>query len=167
MNPSVFVYPVAPEDGTGVTFWLNYYENCYVIKGGIMEKETIPFGRAMDMKVAFCNAIAIDFSQAKRIIWVSGQLAFDENEKFVGKDDIGAQTEQCIKNIESALKKLGGSLDDVVQVTVFVTEMSGLRLIHEVRLRYFKEPYPTSTLVEVKGFVNPDALIEINAVAVL
>ena len=40
-----------------------------------------------------------------------------------------------------------------------------LKTIHDVRLRYFKEPYPTSTLVEVKGFVNPDALIEINAVA--
>jgi len=56
-------------------------------------------------------------------------------------------------------------LDDVIQVTVFVKEVSALRAIHEVRLRYFKKPYPASTLVEVKGFVNPDALIEINAIA--
>jgi enamine deaminase RidA (YjgF/YER057c/UK114 family) len=132
-----------------------------------MEKESIPFGRAMDMKVAFCNAMAVDLSQAKRIIWVSGQIAFDEREQFVGKGDMGAQTEQCLKNIESALKKLNGSLDDVVQVTVFVKEMTSLKTIHDVRLKYFKEPYPTSTLVEVTEFVNPDALIEINAVAVL
>ena len=132
-----------------------------------MQKESIPFGRAMGMKVAFCNAMAIDLSQAKRIIWVSGQIAFDEGGQLVGKGDIGVQTEQCIKNIESALKKLGGKLDDVMQVTVFVKEMSGLKTIHDVRLRYFKEPYPTSTLVEVKGFVHPDALIEINAVAVV
>jgi len=130
-----------------------------------MQKESIPFGRAMGMKVAFCNAISVDLSEVKRLIWVSGQIALDENGKLIGKGDIGTQTEQCIKNVETALKKLGGSLDDVVQVTVFVKEMSGLKTIHEVRLRYFKEPYPTSTLVEVKGFVNPDALIEINALA--
>ena len=135
--------------------------------GKTIHKETIPFGGALGMKVAFSNAMEIDFSQAKRMIWISGQLAFDEREQLVGKDDMGAQTEQCIKNIESALKKLQGSLDDVVQVIVFVKEMSYLRTIHDVRLRYFKEPYPTSTLIEVKGFVHPDALIEINAVAVL
>jgi enamine deaminase RidA (YjgF/YER057c/UK114 family) len=130
-----------------------------------MQKESIPFGRAMGMKVAFCNAISVDLSEVKRLIWVSGQIALDEDGKLIGKGDIDTQTEQCIKKVEAALKKLGASLDDVVQVTVFVKEMSGLKTIHEVRLRYFKEPYPTSTLVEVKGFVNPDALIEINALA--
>ncbi len=133
--------------------------------GEVMQKESIPFGRAMGMKVAFCNAISVDLSEVKRLIWVSGQIALDENGKLIGKGDIRTQTEQCTKNVETALKKLGGSLDDVVQVTVFVKEMRGLKTIHEVRLKYFKEPYPTSTLVEVKGFVNPDALIEINAVA--
>ena len=132
-----------------------------------MEKESVPFGRTMGFKVAFCNAIAVDLAQAKRMIWVSGQIAFDEQEKFIGKGDIRAQTEQCLKNIQRALQKLGGSMDDVVQVTVFVTDMSGLKDIHDVRLKYFKEPYPTSTLVEVQGFVNPDALIEINAMALL
>ena len=115
------------------------------------------------MKVAFCNAISIDLSQAKQMIWVSGQLAFDENEQFVGKGDMKAQTEQCMKNIERYLNDLGGSLSDVVQVTVFVKNMDELAGIHEVRLKYFKEPYPTSTLVQITEFVNPDALIEINA----
>jgi 2-iminobutanoate/2-iminopropanoate deaminase len=50
---------------------------------------------------------------------------------------------------------------------VFVKDMSGLREIHATRLRYFKPPYPTSTLVAVDGFVHPDALIEVNAVAAL
>ena len=132
-----------------------------------MEKESIPFGRAMGMKVAFCNAMAVDLSRAKRMIWVSGQIAFDEQEKFIGKGDMRVQTEQCLKNIEAALKKLGGAMEDVVQVIVFVKDITGLRDIHDVRLRYFKEPFPTSTLVQVTGFVHPDVLIEINAVAVL
>ena len=89
------------------------------------------------------------------------------NGELIGKGDIAVQTEQCIKNIQNALEKLGGTLDDVVQVMVFVKDMEGLREIHEVRLGYFKEPYPTSTLVEVSGFVHPDALIEITAVAAL
>ena len=130
-----------------------------------MQKEIIPFGGAMGMKVAFSNALAVDLPEIKRFIWVSGQLSLNEDGKLIGKGNIEEQTEQCIKNIENALKKLGGSLEDVIQVTVFVKEMGGLKTIHEVRLKYFKEPYPTSTLVEVKGFVNPDALIEINAVA--
>ncbi|NVL92764.1 MAG: RidA family protein [Desulfobacterales bacterium] len=130
-----------------------------------MEKESVPFGVAMGMKVAFCNAISVHLSQVERLIWVSGQIALDQHGRLIGKGDIEAQTEQCIKNVEAALKKLGGSLDDVVGVTVFVKDISGLKTIHEVRLRYFKEPYPTSTLVEVKGFVNPDALIEISAMA--
>ena len=69
--------------------------------------------------------------------------------------------------IERYLAELGGSLSDVVQVTVFVKSMDELGAIHDVRLKYFKEPYPTSTLVQVTEFVNRDALIEINAVAVL
>ncbi|MBI5966598.1 MAG: RidA family protein [Deltaproteobacteria bacterium] len=132
-----------------------------------MKKDSIPFGSAMGMKVAFCNGLALDLSQVKRMIWVSGQIAFDEKEQFIGKGDIRAQTDQVLKNIEGALKKLGGIMDDVVQVTVFVKDMSGLRDIHDIRFKYFKEPYPTSTLVEVKGFVHPDALIEINAVAII
>jgi 2-iminobutanoate/2-iminopropanoate deaminase len=130
-----------------------------------MEKESVPFGMAMGMKVAFCNAISVNLSQVKRLIWVSGQIALDEHGRLIGKGNIEAQTEQCIKNVEAALKRLGGALDDVVQVTVFVKDISGLKAIHDVRLRYFKEPYPTSTLVEVRGFVNPDALIEVNALA--
>ena len=132
-----------------------------------MQKESIPFGGAMGMKVAFCNALSLDLSRAKRMIFVSGQIAFDEKEQFVGKGNIRVQTGQCLKNIQRALKDLGGTLDDVVSVTVFVRDMSGLKDIHDVRLQYFKEPYPTSTLVEINGFVHPDALIEINAVAVL
>ena len=132
-----------------------------------MDKQSVPFGGAMGMKVAFCNGISVDLAKAKKLIWASGQIAFDERERFVGKGDIRAQTEQCLKNLQATLATLGATLDDVVQVTVFVKEMAGLKEIHEIRLRYFKEPYPTSTLVEVKGFVHPDALIEINAMAML
>lgn len=132
-----------------------------------MKKDSIPFGGAMKMKVAFCNGIGMDASQIKRLIWISGQIAFDENENFIGKGDMRAQTDQVMKNIKGIVEQLGGTMDNIVQVTVFVKEMGSLRDIHEIRLKYFQEPYPTSTLIEVKGFVHPDALIEINAMAAL
>ena len=132
-----------------------------------MKKDSIPFGGAMKMKVAFCNGIGIEASQIKRLIWISGQIAFDENENFIGKGDMRAQTDQVMKNIKGIIEQLGGTMENIVQVTVFVKEMGSLRDIHEIRLKYFKEPYPTSTLIEVKGFVHPDALIEINAMAAL
>ncbi len=132
-----------------------------------MKKDSVPFGGAMKMKVAFCNGIGVDTSRIKRLIWISGQIAFDEQENFIGKGDMRAQTEQVLKNIRGVVEKLGGTMEDIVQVTVFVKEMASLKDIHDVRLKYFKEPYPTSTLIEVKGFVHPDALIEINALAAL
>lgn len=130
-----------------------------------MKKENIPFGREMGFKVAFSNALAIDLSQANRLIFISGQLAFTENGKFIGQGDIEAQTRQVLQNIQRNLEKLGGKMSDVVQVNVFVKDMNSLEKIHQVRRQFFAEPYPTSTLVEVKGFVHPDALIEINALA--
>lgn len=130
-----------------------------------MEKRVIPFGDAMGMKVAFCSAMSVELKSAERIIWVSGQLPFDENGEIVGKDDMYLQTEQCIKNMQSCLEEFGATLDDVVLVTVFVSDMSKLKEVHEARLEYFKEPYPTSTLVEVTKFVNKDAMVEINAIA--
>jgi 2-iminobutanoate/2-iminopropanoate deaminase len=132
----------------------------------------IPFGsapgqNAMGMPVAFCNAISLDAREIRQLAWISGQLAFDENNQLVGPGDIRAQTEQCLKNIQRCLAQLGGTLADVVQVTVFVRDLTELAAIHDVRLRYFKDPLPTSTLVAVSGFVDPRAMIEINAVAAL
>ena len=132
--------------------------------------QSIPYGsgdgrNAMGIQVAFCSAIALDTSELRRLIWISGQLATNERNELVGAGDVRAQTEQCLTNIERNLRELGGSMNDVVQVTVFVKDMSELEAIHEVRLQHFSKPYPTSTLVAVSGFVHPDALIEINAVA--
>ena len=134
--------------------------------------QSIPYGtgdgrNAMGIPVAFCNAIAVDVAELRRLVWVSGQLAMDERNQLVGPRDVRAQTEQILLNIDRTLRQLGGTLADVVQVTVFVKDMADLEAIHEVRLRHFPKPYPTSTLVAVSGFVHPEALIEINAMAAI
>ena len=78
-----------------------------------------------------------------------------------------AQTRQVLGNIRDVLAAVGGTMDDVVKVTVFVTDVSEISIIHAVRREFFNEPYPASTLVEVARLIDPDWLIEIEGVAVI
>jgi 2-iminobutanoate/2-iminopropanoate deaminase len=100
------------------------------------------------------------------LIFVSGQVARNAAGETVGKGDIRAQTRQVLENIKAVLEVAGATLDDIVKLTVFVTDVSHLQAIHEVRAAYFRGDYPASTLVEVKSLVSPDLMIEIDAIAV-
>jgi reactive intermediate/imine deaminase len=99
------------------------------------------------------------------ILFVSGQCAVDENFNLVGKGDIKVQTRKTLENIKSVVEEAGGTLNDVVKVTVYVRDMSHLKAIHDVRFEYFTKNLPASTLVEVSRLINDDYLIEIDAVA--
>src|SRR5699024_803011 len=132
-----------------------------------MKKQVIPFGDALGLEVAYSNAISIDISESARMVYISGQRAFNQDGKLIGKGDVSVQTEQCIKNIKEVLTEFNGSLDDIVQVTVYVKEMTNLVDIHKVRLEYFNKPYPTSTLIQISDFASKDALIEIEASAII
>ena len=107
------------------------------------------------------------WAPAGRTLYISGQVSQDAEGKVVGEGDIAAQTEQTLHNIGTILQSVGGSFDDIASITVFVIDMSGLAAIHEVRRKFFKPPYPASTLVQVRSLVDPRLLIEINAVAVV
>lgn len=116
-------------------------------------------------EVAFSNGVKVTRGE---LLFVSGQLAFDENQELVGKGDVRAQTRQVLENVKKVLDAAGATFSDIVKVTVFIKDMSGFRDIHDVRLQYFDpDNLPASTMVSVSDFVHPDALIEIEAVAVL
>ena len=100
-----------------------------------------------------------------RVLHLSGQVAQVADGSAVGIGDIEAQTRQVLDNLARVLASVGGRLDDIVKVTVFVTDMAHLDQIHRVRAEYFAPPYPASTLVEVSRLVRPEYLIEIDAVA--
>lgn len=109
------------------------------------------------------------FSQAIQIgntVYVSGQVAVDSEGNVVGKGNMKAQTRQALENVKTVLQAAGASLQDVVKITVFLTDISRLMETHEVRAEYFSDPPPASTAVEVKALAFPDLLIEIEAVAV-
>jgi 2-iminobutanoate/2-iminopropanoate deaminase len=83
------------------------------------------------------------------LISVSREISKNAKGEVVGKGDIRAQTRQCIENLKHLLEAGGATLENVVKVTVYLTDMQNLKAIHEVRAEYFKEKYPASTLVEM------------------
>lgn len=104
---------------------------------------------------------------AGRLVFVSGQVARDADGQLVGKGDIKAQTRKTLQNVQAVLAESGATMDDVVKVTVFVTDLADhFAAIHEVRSEFFKSDYPASTLVEIKSLADKDMLIEIEAIAV-
>ena len=103
---------------------------------------------------------------AGNMVFVSGQVARNAQGETVGVGDITAQTRQTLENVRSVLAEAGATMDDVVKVTVFVTDVGHYSQIHEVRGEFFKSGYPASTMVEVSSLVSKDLLIEIEAIAV-
>jgi 2-iminobutanoate/2-iminopropanoate deaminase len=104
---------------------------------------------------------------AGRTVYVSGQVSMDAEGNVVGEGDIKLQTETVLEHVKAVLGEAGGGMDDVVKVTVFITDMGLYDEIHEVRRRYFEEPFPASSMVEVSALIDPRLLIEIEAVAVV
>lgn len=100
-----------------------------------------------------------------RTIYVSGQVALDQAGAVVGKGDLKAQTRQVFENLKAALAACGASLDHVVKITVFMTDVSEIQTFREVRDRYFATELPASTLVQVVRLARPEFMIEIEAVA--
>ena len=109
----------------------------------------------------------VTLARPGRLCFVSGQVAVNAEGTVVGKGDVRAQTHQVLKNIEAALGAVGGTIDDIACVNVFLVDMAHLGIVHEVRAEYWKDNYPASTLVQVAGLVDADFLIEISAIAIV
>jgi 2-iminobutanoate/2-iminopropanoate deaminase len=128
-----------------------------------MEKTLLHSAKLAKPAGIFSSGVKVPAGQ---LIFVSGQVARNAIGETVGKGDIRAQTRQALENVKAVLEAAGATMDDIVKVTVFVTDVSHLKAIHEVRAEYFRRDYPASTLVEVKSLVSPDLMIEIEAIAV-
>jgi enamine deaminase RidA (YjgF/YER057c/UK114 family) len=106
-------------------------------------------------------------AEGSKWLFLSGQVAVNENGEVVGKGDIKAQTTQALENLKKALAADGALLSHVTKVTVYLTKMAHRQAVAEIRNSYFRGDLPASTLVEVKALAHPDFLIEIEAIAVL
>ena len=103
-----------------------------------------------------------------RVVRLTGQVAWDENENIVGKGDVRLQTRQCFRNIQAVLEAVGGGLDDIVSLTTWFTDRAQLPVIQEVRSEFLgPATAPASTSIMVAGLGHGDFLVELTPVAVI
>jgi 2-iminobutanoate/2-iminopropanoate deaminase len=103
----------------------------------------------------------------RSLIFLSGQLSRDGEGKLVGAGDMAEQTRQAIRNMDAVLKEAGGTLEDIVSIVVYTTDIRQFKEIVAARMEFFKTNLPTSTIVEVAHLADPGLLIEFQATAVL
>lgn len=112
----------------------------------------------------------VGYSRAVRIgdvIEVTGTVAVDENNAVVGHGDPYGQTRFIIQKIEGVLQCAGASLRDVVRTRMFVTDISRWEEYGRAHGEFFKDIRPCTSMIEVKGLIAPEYLIEIEATAIL
>ena len=107
-------------------------------------------------------------SQGVRVgqtIFVSGQVAFDPDGNVVGGDDMKAQSTQVFENIRAVLAEAGATMDDVVKITAFLTDLSRYSDYSAARAEAFPNNIPASTAVSAPALVMPYFLVEVEAIA--
>lgn len=104
--------------------------------------------------------------KAGNFIYTSGQLAIVPETGELIKGDIQKETRQCLDNVKAVLAEGGASFEDIVKVTVFVTDIKNFSLINEVYAEYFTNHKPARSLVEVSNLPKGGD-IEIEAIAVI
>src|SRR5262245_36678188 len=109
----------------------------------------------------FSHGIAVE--GPARLVFLAGQVAWDRhgpNRQLVGVGDPAAQTRQVLENIGTLLRQAGGALQDVVEMTVYVTSTEVTEPAGRIAREYFTDPLPAQTLVVVKALARPEFLIE-------
>jgi enamine deaminase RidA (YjgF/YER057c/UK114 family) len=112
----------------------------------------------------------VGYSRAVKIgstVEVTGTVAVDENSMLVCKDDAYGQTKYIIEKIEKVLQRAGASLADVVRTRMFVTDISRWEEYGKAHGEFFSTIKPCTSMIEVKGLIAPEYLIEIEATAII
>lgn len=126
-----------------------------------MPKKVIRSPKVADSSLPISQA-----TLAGNVLYLYGAVAFDERGQIVGKGDIRAQTRQALENIKALVEAAGGTLMDVTQLTVYITDLANSAGMNEVYRTYFPVDPPARATVRV-DLGNPDFLIEIQGTAVI
>ena len=105
--------------------------------------------------------------KAGNLMFVSGQIPLDPKTGDLVSDSIEEQAKQVLKNVQSICEAAGYSLDDIVKISIFLTDLSNFGIVNDVMKEYFSEPYPARATVEVSALplgvnVEIEAIVLIN-----
>lgn len=119
-------------------------------------------GWSWDKKYTFSQGVRVD-----DLLFIAGLGPIDPAGNLVGKGDIKAQAKQVFENMGIILKCTGATFSDVAHLNIFVTDITKLPEIREIRTEYFKRDFPASTAVEAGNLALEEMMLEIDAVAIL
>ncbi len=125
-----------------------------------MKRKLISSGSTFEEQIGYSRAVVVG-----NMIFVSGTTGYDY-ESMTISEDISEQTEQCIKNIEKALKEADASLADIVRLTYILPDGAQFEKCWSVLKKYFGEIKPAATMISA-GLANEQMKIEIEATAII
>jgi 2-iminobutanoate/2-iminopropanoate deaminase len=113
----------------------------------------------------FSQAWRVDSAQS--IVFVSGQEPISPDGDLVGDGDFEAQTRQVFENLQAVLGDAGASLDAIVRITVYLTDIGNLRDFGRIKAGFIAGKQPASTALEVSSLALPGMMIEVDAIAAM
>ena len=112
----------------------------------------------------------IAISNPGKLIFISGQVAWDENQNIVGKNNLKVQTQKAIDNLKVAIESVGGTMENIMMLRIYKVDYKhgdGPIINSILKENFGTENPPASTWVSVKGLANEGFMIEIEAQAVI
>jgi reactive intermediate/imine deaminase len=109
------------------------------------------------------------YSQAVKTgntVYLSGQIALDPEKMELVSEDFAEQAHQVFKNLSAVCEASGGSLNKIVKLNLFLTDLSNFPIVNEIMAQYFAEPYPARAAVGVKELPK-GAVVEADGVMVI